>query len=382
MVYVDRRVVAHFDWGLLGLTFILPLIGLLVLYSAGYDPEVNRVLFNWLPIVIRSNAFFKQLIFLGCGLLALLIGLSISSQTFSRYAYLIYGVCVLLLIAVLLFGTVAQGSRRWLTIGAYNLQPSELMKLGLILGLARYLSRNLPKHRLFSLRELIVPFIMAAVPMGLIIQQPDLGTALSVGAIGFCMILFVGVRGRLLIVIGIIALVALIPAWSKLEDYQKRRILVMWNPEQDPQGDGWHIIQSKIAVGSGQLVGKGFLEGTQTQLEFLPERTTDFVFSVLAEEAGFLGSLIVLLLYALFIYKILKVALRSKDLFSSFICFGIAVLIFFHTIVNIGMVMGLLPIVGLPLPLLSYGGSSLLSTMFAMGLVLGVGIRRLAFLHK
>ncbi|MDC0358546.1 rod shape-determining protein RodA [Oligoflexia bacterium] len=381
-MFVDRRVIAHFDWGLLLLTLILPTIGLAVLYSAGYDPEVNRVLFNWLPIVVKSNAFFKQLMYFGCGLVALLVGLSISGQTLSRYAYVLYGICVLLLVGVFLFGTVAQGSRRWLTIGAYNLQPSELMKLGLILGMARYLSKNPPKLNLYGLKELIVPLLMLVVPMGLIIQQPDLGTALAVGAIGLCMILFMGIRPRLLVIMAVVALIALIPAWSQLENYQKRRILVLLNPEQDSQGDGWHIIQSKIAVGSGQFMGKGFLKGTQTQLEFLPERTTDFIFSVLAEEAGFVGSLIVLLLYLLFIYKILKVVVKGKDLFSSFVCFGVAVMIFFHTVVNIGMVMGLLPIVGLPLPLLSYGGSSLLSTMFAVGLVLGVRMRRLVFVTK
>lgn len=379
---IDRRVLAHFDWALLVFALLLPLFGLGVLYSAGFDPEVEKSLFNWLPIVIRSDAFLKQLGFLGLGVLVMLIAMSISPQTLSRYAYLIFGVCVLLLVAVALFGTIAQGSRRWLAIGGYNLQPSELMKIGVIIGMARFIAKHPPKQRVYGLKQLIIPFIMIAVPMGLIIRQPDLGTGLAVGAIGFSMLLFMGIRAKLLLTLLVLAVVTAVPAWHSLEDYQKRRIMVLWNPEEDPQGDGWHITQSKIAVGSGQLFGKGYLKGSQTQLEFLPERTTDFIFSVLAEESGFAGSLILIILYALFIARILAVAGKSKDLFCSLICFGVAFMIFFHTVVNIGMVIGLLPIVGLPLPLLSYGGSSLLTTLFSVGLVLGVGMRRLAFLHK
>lgn len=370
---------AQFDWGLFALTFLAPLFGLIVLYSAGYDPEIERTLFNWLPIVIQSKVFTKQLVFLGLGLIVMLIALSIPTQMYHRLAYLFYIMCVLALVAVLAFGAVSHGSRRWISLGSYNFQPSELMKLGVIVVLARYLSKNPPRQGVYRFTELIIPFLLFGVPMALILKQPDLGTALAVGAIGFAMVLFVGIKFRALLIMFVAVLIAVIPAWYSLHDYQKRRVMVLLNPDQDPQGSGWQITQSKIAVGSGQLLGKGFLKGTQTQLEFLPERTTDFIFCVLAEEGGFLACLLLLGIYVLLVYRLMRVALRSRDLFSVLLSFGVAVMIFFHVLVNIGMVIGLLPIVGLPLPLFSYGGSSLLVNMFAVGIIAGASMRRLLF---
>lgn len=379
-MWVDRRLIGQFDWVLLVLTLLIPVAGLVVLYSAGFDPDARTLTWNWFPIVLHDTAFGRQVIFLGVGFVGLLLALTLPAQTINRYAYVIYGVCVLLLVSVLLFGQVYHGSRRWFALGPVNLQPSELAKLGLIVGLARYLSRNPAPHGGYGLLGLIIPFSFFFVPMALIIRQPDLGTALSVGAIGFAMVLFMGIRPKSLLIMVTVVIAAVVPIWHwMLKAYQKRRIFALINPDADPLGSGYHIIQSKIAVGSGSLVGKGFMQGTQTQLEFLPEHTTDFVFSVLAEEWGFIGSLFVLGLYFCFIYRMLRVAVKSKELFGTLLTFGIATLVFFHTIVNVGMVVGVLPVVGMPLLLFSYGGSALVSTMFATGLVLSVSMRRLVF---
>ncbi len=377
---IDRRLISHFDWGLFLSALAVPVFGLLVLYSAGYDPDLSLQLVSWLDLEVQSRVVLKQFAFLGIGLVGMFCALSFSPQAIQRYAYLIYGICIVLLVAVLAYGLVSHGSRRWFALGSFNLQPSELMKFALVLAMARFLSRHPPRSGLYSFSEIVVPSLLFGIPTGLIILQPDLGTGLAVGAIGVFMLLFMGVRFKTLSVIAVSVFAALIPAWHfLLHDYQRRRIMVLLNPEADPQGSGWHITQSKIAVGSGELLGKGFLQGTQNQLEFLPERTTDFIFCVLAEEAGFVGCVFLLALYSLFLYRLLRVSLRSKDLFGALVAFGVASMIFFHVVVNIGMVIGLLPIVGLPLPLFSYGGSALVSVYFATGVVLGISMRRLIF---
>ncbi|NLF24083.1 MAG: rod shape-determining protein RodA, partial [Deltaproteobacteria bacterium] len=234
----------------------------------------------------------------------------------------------------------------------------------------------------YGFRDLVVPFLLCVLPMGLIMRQHDLGTALSVGAVGFGMILFMGIRLKALVIMAVFVVVTALPIWGVLKPYQQRRVLALFNPEADPLGSGYHIIQSKIAVGSGGLFGKGYLAGTQSQLEFLPEHTTDFVFSVLAEEWGFVGAMVLLLVYFCFLYRMLRSVEKSKDLFSGLVVFGVALLLFFHMVVNIGMVIGILPVVGIPLLLVSYGGSSVVTTMFMVGLVLGLNMRRLSFGSK
>jgi rod shape determining protein RodA len=368
-----------FDWGLLALVFSIPLVGLVVLYSAGYDPDVSSLMIDWLSIEVNSTAFLKQINFLGIGLIVLLIGVSIPPTTFSRYSYFFYVVCIGLLASVLLFGIVVNGSRRWLNFGAINLQPAEPMKLALILALARYLSRHPPERGGYKFTQLFWPVVLIVLPMGLILVQPDLGTALSIAAVGGAMVLFTGVRPRALLYLAGGAVASLVPAWGMLHDYQRRRVLTLFNPESDPLGSGWHVTQSKIAIGSGELFGKGFLQGSQAQLEFLPERTTDFIFSVLAEEWGFLGAMLVLFLYCMLLLRILRVSVKSRDLFSSLVVFGIGFQLFFHVFVNIGMIIGILPVVGIPLPLFSYGGSSVLSVLFGIGIILGASMRRTVF---
>lgn len=373
---IDRRFFANFDWALFVLIFLIPCFGLVVLYSAGYDPDRTYLKISWLGDGVHSLAFLKQAIFLGTGLLVILIGMSIPTSFFYRYAYIFYAVCIVLLCAVLLVGTVSNGSRRWLNLGAFNLQPSEFVKLAVILAIARYLSKNPPAGSGYSLYELVPLLALIGIPMLLIIRQPDLGTALSVGAVGAFLICFIGVRLRAIVTLAGLFVAGIVPAWSFLHDYQKRRILTLFDPEADPLGSGYHVIQSKIAVGSGNILGKGFLNGTQSQLEFLPEHTTDFVFSVLAEEWGFVGCIFILGLYCLLFIKILRIVSKSKDIFSALVAFGIGSQIFFHTIVNVGMVVGVLPVVGIPLPLFSYGGSSVLSVLFSLGIVVGISIRR------
>lgn len=376
------RYLSHVDWALIFSTCAIPLCGLIVLYSAGYDPESEGVSIDWLGLTIQSSAFLKQLVFLGAGSLVLLLAASIPTSFFFRIAPFAYFGGIALLTAVLQFGYVSNGARRWLSIGGFNLQPAELMKLGLVLMLARYLARRPPPPGGYRVTEMIVPALLVFAPMALIAKQPDLGTALAVGAVGVGMILFMGVHLRTLLTIVTILAVMAVPAWQFLHDYQKRRVTVLFNPDADPLGSGYHIIQSKIAVGSGALFGRGYFKGTQSQLEFLPEHTTDFVFSVLAEEWGFVGAVVVLALYVLWIYRLLRVAAKARDLHSTLLVTGIISIIFFHTIINIGMVVGLFPVVGIPLPLFSYGGSSVMTTMAALGIVLGVSLRRFQFANK
>ncbi|MCB0335252.1 MAG: rod shape-determining protein RodA, partial [Bdellovibrionales bacterium] len=274
MMLLDRRLITQFDWGLLSLTLLIPFCGLIVLYSAGYDPELSYAPISWLPIKVSSAVFMRQLYILGFGLVCMLVCLAIPGGMVYRYSYVFYGACIAMLLVVLIIGEISKGSQRWLSLGGIRFQPSEPMKLGLILALSRYLVKNPPKADVYSFRELFFPALIIGVPVLLIIKQPDLGTALSIGAIGVSMVLFVGVRIKTIAWICGSACCALIPAWHLvLKPYQKRRVLSLLNPDADPLGSGYHIIQSKIAVGSGAVFGKGFLKGTQTQLEFLPEHT-------------------------------------------------------------------------------------------------------------
>lgn len=383
----DRRILQHFDWVMLSLVLILPLLGLLVLYSAGYDPDGRGVTLFGMIGPLQSVPFAKQTIFFLAGIVSVAVALLIPPAVLHRVAYPFYGVCLLLLVAVLIpgIGTVVNGSRRWISFGAFNIQPSEFIKLGLAMALARYISRAPPPPQGYSFKDLLIPSVLTVVPMVLIKRQPDLGTALSLGAIGFGMMLFAGIeRRRLMVVAGLVGVVVallfvsavLMPQWWPMKEYQRLRIVNLFDPESNPRGAGYHIIQSIIAVGSGGLIGKGFLNGSQTQLEFLPEHHTDFIFSVLAEEWGFVGCIVVLALYFLLLMRMLRIVSRTRDIFSALCAFGITMLMFAHTVINVGMVIGVLPVVGIPLKLFSYGGSSLISTMFCLGVVLSIHMRR------
>ncbi len=373
---IDRRVIAFFDWPLLLAAICIPLMGLVVLYSAAHDPDATQPVFGVIPLFIRSPAFIKQIIFLFLGVFISVVAMLIPTQKLSRFAYAFYGVCIALLLAVLLFGVVIKGSRRWIDFGHIHFQPSELTKMGVILALSRFLSLHPAPRGGYKIKGLIAPFLFFLVPMALILKQPDLGTALAIGMIGFSMVLFAGIHLKSLLLLVVAGILMVVPAWHHLHDYQKRRVMVLLDPEADPLGSGYHIIQSKIAVGSGEIFGKGFLEGTQTQLQFLPEHSTDFIFSVLAEEWGFVGCIVILLLYLFLLYRLCRVIGKSRDTYSTFLVVGLTAYIYCHFAINIGMVIGLLPVVGIPLPLFSYGGSAMLSNMLAIGLALGVSLRR------
>jgi rod shape determining protein RodA len=370
----------HFDWALFAFTVFIPLCGLVVLYSAGYDEDAVVDLFGFISVPFASAACLKQAVYFALGLLVMVIGMSIPTHIFQRYAFVIYALGVALLLAVDTVGVVVKGSQRWLDLGGFNLQPAECMKFGLLLAIARVIAKSPPREgQLYSYRDLLVPCAIIGLPMVLIMKQPDLGTALSLAIVGCGQLLFVGIRPRTLLVSVLALAVLAIPSWHMLHDYQQRRVLVLLDPESDPQGSGYHITQSKIAVGSGEFLGKGYREGTQTQLEFLPEHTTDFVFSVLAEEWGFIGCFFLLSVFLGLLTVMLRIAHRSRDLFACMITVGVTTQLFAHIFINIGMVIGLMPVVGIPLPLVSYGGSSMLSLMFGIGVVQGVSMRRMMF---
>ena len=320
----DRRLIQYFDWGLLGLAVLVGCIGLLTLYSAvtAETPAPQKIL------------FFKQMLWFCIGLLAMVTAFLFNYKILDRWAQPIYFGCILLLIAVLFFGRYIGGSRRWLIIGPLSFQPSELVKIAVILSLAHYYSKD-AKTRGFTLRELIRPLMFILLPVILIGMQPDLGTAGLLVLIAASITVFVKIERRSFIYL-IASGAVLVPLiWFFLKEYQKKRILVFLDPDRDPLGAGYHIIQSKIAIGSGMLSGKGFLKGTQNALSFLPEEHTDFIFSVLAEEWGFLGSATLVLLFLILIFWGLTVAHGCREPFGTIVAVGVTAMIFWQVFINI-----------------------------------------------
>lgn len=365
---MERRFLSSIDWALVVATTLLCLSGLVLLYSAGYSADLKT-----------SPPMNRQALSMAAGLAALLVGAILPPSFWRRWTWALYAAGCALLVLILVDGVVAGGARRWLAIGGFRFQPSEFMKVGLILALARVFSAESAPSEGYTLGSLYLPCLVMGLPVGLIVVEPDLGTALCLLLIGGSMLLVKGVRTKTLFRLFLAGLVLAIPAWNSLKDYQKQRVLTFLSPEEDPLGTGYHAIQSQIAVGSGSLTGKGFFQGTQTQLRFLPEQTTDFIFSVLAEEWGFLGSVSVIFLYAYLMYRLLVVSIKSSDQYSAFVCLGVAALVFWHVIINIGMVVGVLPVVGLTLPFLSFGGSSVVTVLAGIGLALGASRKRLSF---
>jgi rod shape determining protein RodA len=364
----DRRLLQCFDWGLLLLTLSIGAAGLVALYSAlsagAVEPEI--VLFK------------KQLIWFGGGLGVMIFCFLFDYKQFERFANVIYLVSVGSLTAVLFFGKYVGGSQRWLSLGPFSIQPSEMAKVAVIIVLARYFAKIINIEGL-ALRDLITPVFLTAVPFALVVRQPDLGTAMVIALIAGTMTLFAKIQRRTLgwLIATFTLLVPLV--WFFLRGYQKQRILTFLNPDRDPLGAGYHIIQSKIAIGSGMLTGKGFLKGTQNALSFLPEHHTDFIFSVLAEEWGLMGALPVILLFMIIIAWGLSIAGRCRDPFGTILSVGVTAMIAWQVFINIGMVMGLMPVVGVTLPFVSYGGSSIITMMMGVGLLMNVSMRRFKF---
>ncbi len=363
----DRRLITHFNWTYLLLILLIAVIGIANMYSATS---------SWTIAV--QPVYLKQFYWLALGVLIVVLSCLFDYRHLEYLSVPLYGGNLLLLILVLAVGRTSMGATRWISLGGFNVQPSEIMKIVIIVALARYFSEK--EHlRGFSLLELVAPGLILGVPALLIMKQPDLGTALLVLCIGGTMAMFAGVRRSSFFFLGLSGVAAAGGGWFLLHDYQKQRILTFLNPERDPLGAGYHIIQSKIAVGSGGFNGLGFMKGTQSQLSFLPERHTDFAFSVFAEEWGLSGCLLLLALYCLIVLWGLHIALRSNERFGMYLAIGVSAMLFWHIVVNLGMVIGLLPVVGVPLPLFSYGGTSMITTMTGVGILMNVSMRRFMF---
>ncbi|MCK4738624.1 MAG: rod shape-determining protein RodA [Deltaproteobacteria bacterium] len=359
---IDKKIISQIDWPLLAVTILLSLVGIMAIYSSTLSEG--------------TYFFHRQCYWLLIGTFLLLPLLFIDYSTIERFAYPIFFISLLSLLAVLIFGQKFGGAQRWLSLGIVSVQPSEFAKLAFIIALAKYFSSIRIPHRGLGIKELIIPALILLAPFLLIAKQPDLGTALIFVFIFTSVLMVVKIRTKT--VIGIfIALASLMPfAWLYLKDYQKARLLSFIKPGSDPLGSGYHLLQSKIAIGSGGLFGSGFTKGTQGSLKFLPEHHTDFIFPILAEEWGFIGSLIVLGLFFALVTRGLDIAGGAKDKFGFLLTFGITAMIFWHLIINLAMVTGLLPVVGVPLPFLSYGGSFLTTMLIGVGLILNIGMRR------
>ncbi len=364
-MWFDRRLVKSFDWVLFLLTLGIVGVALLNLYSATSSFEGRGV-------------FYRQILWVCIGFGLLIVSLFFNYHKLEKYAFFLYGGVLALLLLVLFMGPTISGSKRWITLGQISVQPSEATKLILIIVLARLFFRR-PWSEPLTFWETFVPLAVVGAPFLLILKEPDLGTALLITFIAASMMLFVGIRWRPLASMGGAFLFFIPLVWNFLKEYQKQRITTFLHPDKDPLGAGYHILQSKIAVGSGQLAGKGYMASTQSHLHFLPEHHTDFAFSVLAEEWGFLGSLSVLLLFLAVMIWGLLIARSSRDKFGSMVAIGVVSMFFWQVCINIGMVTGLLPVVGVPLPFISYGGSSVISNMLALGLLMNVSMRRFMF---
>lgn len=363
MIHVTGRELTTSQWVLrslrldgilLFLLLLLMVIGLVVLYSAAGESLV---------------AVERQTLRILVGLAGLLFFARIPLLTLRHLAPWVFLAGTGLLVAVMLFGDTGKGAQRWLDLGIIRFQPSEIMKLGVPLMVAWYLALRVERPGFVSV---LVALVIIALPVFLIMQQPDLGTALLVGTSGVLVIFLAGLRWRWLFGL-LLAMAAVVPLlWNQMHAYQRQRVITFLNPESDPLGAGYHIIQSKIAIGSGGLYGKGWLNGTQSQLQFLPERSTDFIFAVFAEEFGFVGVVVLISLYVGIVARGMWIAAMAQDRFARLIVGSISLTFAVYVIVNIGMVSGLLPVVGVPLPLVSYGGTSLVTLMLAFGVVMSV----------
>ncbi len=344
------------------LVLCILLLGLLS-SIAMYSTDGGELLYHSESHIIRFIVFFIMMIFVSF----------INIKTWHAFGYLFYITVLGLLIWASLFGITAQGSQRWIDLYFINLQPSELMKIAIIICFAKYYHR-IQLTNVNKFKNIIIPILILFLPIALVVSQPDLGTSILIALSGVIVLWLAGVNIKYFFYSSLIFIISAPFVISFLKPYQKLRILTFFDPDKDPLGAGYQIIQSKIAVGSGGLTGKGFLKGTQGYLEFLPEKHTDFIFTLFSEEFGFLGSVILLIIYAILIYRILRIGSLSRSFFGKFFCYGFGSAIFVYITVNMAMVLGLLPIVGSPLPIMSYGGSSMLATMLGLGIVMSTKI--------
>jgi rod shape determining protein RodA len=366
----DLRIVdklAHLSWGLILLVCAIAAIGVMLLYSAGGG--------SWEPWASRHAVRF------GIGFIIMLTIALVDLRVWLRLAYPLYAVMLVMLVGVELMGHIGKGAERWINLGFIQIQPSELMKITLTLALARYF-HSLPPDQTTKLSNLLLPMLLIFMPVGLVLLQPNLGTALLLCLASAMVFWGTGVPKWMFATAATAAAVSVPLVWPFLFNHQKQRILTFLNPEADPLGTGYNIMQSKIAFGSGGLLGKGFLNGSQSQLAFLPEKHTDFIFVVLAEEFGMVGALILLSFYTAILIYGFSIALTSRSHFGRLLALGITAMLFLYVVVNIAMITGLIPVVGIPLPLVSYGGTAMLTLLIGIGLLLCVAIHREVRLSK
>jgi rod shape determining protein RodA len=347
------------NWPLVICITLMACVGFAMMYSAAGG--------SLTPWASRQMARFVFAFFL-------MLAIGVTPVPFLlRYAYVIYGACLIVLIGIEVAGFMGKGAKRWVDVGGVNLQPSELMKIALILALARYF-HSLHEVSINRIPHLVPPLLLIFIPAVFILRQPNLGTATILVFVGATLFFMAGVKARYFLVIMAAGVLAAPVGWHFLHDYQKQRVLTFLHPEADSLGAGYNIMQSIIAIGSGGFFGKGYMHGSQGQLDFLPEKHTDFIFTMIAEEFGFLGCVFVLAVYMVLIFYGVAIGLRSRHLFGSLLSLGVAAMLFIHIVINTMMIMGLIPVVGVPLPLLSYGGSSMISMLLGFGLVQNVYI--------
>jgi rod shape determining protein RodA len=369
---IESRIPDNFEWRLGLVTLAILTLGVLSIYSVTHDLDQPG----------RLPLYAKQIVWISVGMVALLGALAVDYHRLGRYAYPIYVITLILLVLVLLGGRSSRGAQRWFALGPFAFQPSELAKLVLVLVLAKYFAEV---QRSGWVQLVAIPGLITLPGLLLILKQPDLGTAMSFTFIYLSMVLIGGLHARTL-GLGLLFTSMLFPFiwelfWSSLHDYQRERIMTFWDPTIDPAGKGYHTLQSQIAIGSGGVWGKGLDEATQSRLKFLPEGHTDFIFAVFAEHWGFIGALLLFILFAILIFLVAEIAFKAKDELGLLLSAGILAMLGFCLIVNVGMTMGVFPIVGIPLPLMSYGGTTTVTTMAALGLLLNVKRRRLTLFY-
>ena len=359
--------IRQINWVLILIVVAAATIGVAMLYSAADG--------SWDPWAARQITRFTV------GLVILVTIALVDLRFWWRYAYLLFAILLALLLAVEVAGSTGMGAQRWINLGVIKLQPSELMKIGLILALARYF-HGVSMENVRRIPYLLIPLLLVALPSILVLKQPDLGTALFLVLIGVTVFFIAGVRIWKFVLALAATGVAIPIVWSMLRTYQQKRILTFFNPEIDPLGAGYHILQSKIALGSGGVFGKGFMQGSQSHLNFLPEKQTDFIFTMMAEEFGMMGGLTLLGLYSLILVYGFAISMRSQSHFGRLLALGLTGMMFLYVFINIAMVMGLIPVVGVPLPLISYGGTAMLTQMVGIGFLINVNVHRDLYMSR
>ena len=370
---LSQRWFANLPWAMIALVAGIACIGLTAVYSATYTSRGP------------SPLYYKQLIWVSIGMTVMFLAIVPDYHTVGRFAYLLYACSILLLLLVMAIGRTGMGAQRWLAVGPFVFQPSELAKLAVTLALARYFAED-PRRGGYDLKDLAVPGAMVLVPLLLVLKQPDLGTALMLLLTSSLVVMIAGIRLRsvLAVLVAGVVLVSLVffvspvrnKIWGSLKPYQQNRIKAFIDPGSDPLGSGYHANQAKIAVGSGQIIGKGYRKGTQSQMAFLPERHTDFIFAVVAEETGLVGASVLIFIYLILLLIGVDTAKNAKDRLGVLMAGGIVSMISLYVFINVGMAVGIVPVVGVPLPLVSYGGTSIITTFLALGLLLNIQTRR------